>query len=60
VQEDAGPAWRCRRIARQQVRLVGPSRHGTPFPYLDDIATVPLMLRSRDTDIPGRGIAGCT
>ncbi len=51
VQEDAGTAWRCRRIARQQVSLVGPPRHGTPFRYPDDLATVPLILPSRDSDI---------
>ncbi len=51
VQEDAGTAWRCQRIARQQVSLVGPPRHGTPFRYPDDLATVPMILPSRDSDI---------
>ena len=53
VQEDAGTAWRCRRIARQQVSLVGPPRHGAPFRYPEDLARVPLVLPSRDSDIRG-------
>jgi LysR family transcriptional activator of nhaA len=53
VQEDAGAAWRCRRIARQQVSLVGPPRHGTPFRFPDDLARVPLVLPSRDSEIRG-------
>jgi LysR family transcriptional activator of nhaA len=51
VQEDAETAWRCRRIARQQVSLVGPPRRGAPFRFPDDLAHVPLILPSRDSDI---------
>ncbi|MDZ7631550.1 MAG: LysR substrate-binding domain-containing protein [Gemmatimonadaceae bacterium] len=51
VQEDAGTAWRCRRIARQQVSLVGPPRRGAPFRYPEDLANVPMILPSRDSDI---------
>lgn len=51
VQEDAGSAVRCRRIARQRVSLVGPPRHGVPFRYPDDLASMPLVLPSRDSDI---------
>ena len=51
VQEDADTAWRCRRIARQQVVLVGPPRHGTPFQFPDDLAHVPVILPSRDSEI---------
>ena len=51
VQEDALTAWRCRRIARQQVSLVGPPRHGTPFHYPDDLEGKPLVLPGRDSDI---------
>lgn len=51
VHEDAGAAWRCRRIARQQVSLVGPPRRGTPFRFPDDLARVPLVLPSRDSAI---------
>ena len=53
VQEDSGTAWRCRRIARQQVCLVGPPRRGAPFRFPDDLAHVPLVLPSRDSDIRG-------
>lgn len=53
VQEDAGTEWRCRRIARQQVCLVGPPRHGMPFRFPDDLARVSLVLPSRDSDIRG-------
>ena len=38
--------WRCRRIARQPVSLVGPAR-GEAFAFPDDIATRPLLLPSR-------------
>jgi LysR family transcriptional activator of nhaA len=51
VQEDAATAWRCRRIARQQVSLVGPPRAGAPFVFPDDLDNVPLVLPSRDSDI---------
>lgn len=51
VQEDADTAWRCRRIARQQVILVGPPRRGAPFRFPDDLARAPLVLPSRDSEI---------
>jgi LysR family transcriptional activator of nhaA len=38
--------WRCRRIARQPVSLVGPAG-GEPFLFPADIATRPLLLPSR-------------
>ncbi|MCB1996618.1 MAG: LysR family transcriptional regulator [Burkholderiaceae bacterium] len=38
--------WRCRRIARQPVSLVGPAA-GQAFVFPDDIATQPLLLPSR-------------
>ena len=42
--------WRCRRIARQPVSLVGrPRRKAFRFP--DDLATVPLLLPGRDNDL---------
>ena len=47
VPEDAEHAWRSRRIARQQVSLVGPPR-STSFQFPDDIADVSLLLPSRD------------
>ncbi|MGE5339784.1 MAG: LysR family transcriptional regulator [Gemmatimonadota bacterium] len=54
VQGSADEAWRCRRIARQPVSLVGrprPKRKGFRFP--DDLAHVPLLLPGRDSDIRG-------
>ncbi|MBI3567785.1 MAG: LysR family transcriptional regulator [Gemmatimonadetes bacterium] len=51
VQEDAQNAWRCRLIARQRVSLVGPRRKGRPFRFPDDLANVPLVLPSRDSEI---------
>jgi LysR family transcriptional activator of nhaA len=45
--EGTGDApWRCRRIARQPVSLVGPP-DGDAFVFPDDLATVPLLLPSR-------------
>ena len=47
-------AWRCRRIARQPVSLVGrprPKRKAFRFP--EDLSEVPLMLPGRDNDIRG-------
>lgn len=51
VQEDADTAWRCQQIARQQVVLVGPPRRGAAFRFPDDLAHVPLILPSRDSEI---------
>lgn len=51
VQEDAETGWRCRRIARQQVSLVGPPRRGAPFRFPADLAEVSLVLPSRDSEI---------
>ena len=43
--------WRCRRIARQPVSLVGRPRPVAPFRYPDDLADLPLLLPGRDNDI---------
>lgn len=51
VHEDAEHAWRCVRIARQQVSLVGHRRRGRPFRYPDDLAKLPLILPSRDSEV---------
>jgi LysR family transcriptional activator of nhaA len=51
VHEDAEHAWRCLRIARQQVSLVGHRRRGRPFRFPDDVARVPLILPSRDSEL---------
>jgi LysR family transcriptional regulator, transcriptional activator of nhaA len=52
VHSSAEDPWRCRRIARQPVSLVGqprPKRKAFRFP--DELATVPLLLPGRDNDI---------
>lgn len=51
VHEDAEHAWRCVRIARQQVSLVGHRRRGPAFRFPDDVAKVPLLLPSRDSEL---------
>jgi LysR family transcriptional activator of nhaA len=51
VHEDADHAWRCLRVARQQVSLVGHRRRGRAFRFPEDVATVPLILPSRDSDV---------
>ncbi len=52
VHADANHPWRCRSIARQPVSLVGrprPKRRAFRFPQ--DLAGLPLLLPSRDSDI---------
>ena len=52
VHADADHPWRCRSIARQPVSLVGrprPKRRAFRFPQ--DLAEVPLLLPSHDSDI---------
>ncbi len=45
-------AWRCRRIARQPVSLVGrPLPRRKTFRFPQDLADVPLMLPGRDSEI---------
>jgi len=52
VHGDADHPWRCRRIARQPVSLVGrPRAAGQTFRYPDELAEVPLLLPGRDNDI---------
>ncbi|HRN52495.1 MAG TPA: LysR family transcriptional regulator [Gemmatimonadaceae bacterium] len=51
VHEDADNAWRCVRIARQQVSLVGHRRRGPAFRCPEDVAKVPLLLPSRDSEL---------
>ena len=51
VHASATDPWRCRRIARQSVSLVGRPRPDAPFRYPDDLANVPLVLPGRDNDI---------
>ncbi|MBA2724117.1 MAG: LysR family transcriptional regulator [Methylibium sp.] len=52
VQTSTDEPWRCRRIARQAVSLVGqprPKRKAFRFPQ--ELAEVPLLLPSHDNDI---------
>jgi len=52
VQADTDHPWRCRRVARQPVSLVGqPRAAGQAFRYPQELAEVPLLLPGRDNDI---------
>jgi len=51
VHASASDPWRCRRIARQPVSLVGRPRPSVPFRFPDDLADVPLLLPGRDNEI---------
>lgn len=52
VQGDAQNAWRCQRIARQAVSLVGaPRPRGKGFRFPEDLANLPLILPSTASDI---------
>lgn len=53
VHGTAEDPWRCRRIAQQPVSLVGRPGKGrkTAFRFPDDLASVPLLLPGRDSDI---------
>ena len=52
VHASADDPWRCRRIARQPVSLVGkPRSRRKAFRFPEELAEVPLLLPSRDNDI---------
>ena len=52
VQASAEDPWRCRRLARQPVSLVGRARlKRKAFRFPDELAEVPLLLPGRDNDI---------
>ena len=52
VHSSADDPWRCRRIARQPVSLVGrPRPQRKAFRMPDELAEVPLLLPGRDNDI---------
>jgi LysR family transcriptional activator of nhaA len=52
VSDEAGPPWRCRRIARQSVCLVGrPRRKRAPFRFPQDVAGLKLLVPGRSSDI---------
>ena len=50
VQGSSSEPWRCRRIAQQPVSLVGRKRRRA-FRFPEDLATEPLLLPGRDSDI---------
>lgn len=58
VLEDAEHAWRCTRIARQQVSLIGHSRR-RPFRFPDDLDGAQLVLPTRDNEVRTRFDALC-
>ena len=52
VHGDATHPWRCRRIARQPVSLVGRPRRGRRrFRFPHELAEVPLLLPGRQSDV---------
>lgn len=52
VHASAEDPWRCRRIARQPVSLVGqPHKRRKAFRFPEDLADLPLLLPGRDNDI---------
>lgn len=52
VQGDAERPWRCRRIARQQVSIVGPRRKGRKaLRFPQDVVALPLLLPSANSDV---------
>ena len=52
VHSSADDPWRCRRIARQPISLVGPKRKGRrAFRFPEDLALVPLLLPGKGSDI---------
>jgi LysR family transcriptional activator of nhaA len=54
VRSSPDDPWRCRRIARQAVCLVGrPRPKRKAFRYPEELAEVPLLLPGRDSDIRG-------
>lgn len=50
VRGDAEHPWRCRRIARQQVSVMGKPR-ARPFRFPDDLRDTPLLLPGVNSDI---------
>jgi LysR family transcriptional activator of nhaA len=52
VHSSADDPWRCRRIARQPISLVGPKRKSRrAFRFPEDLASVPLLLPGKGSDI---------
>lgn len=50
VRREQDQRWRCRRLARQPVSLVG-KRRRTPFRFPRDLAGLPLLLPGQDSEI---------
>lgn len=50
VHASASDPWRCQRIARQPVSIVG-HPDTAPFQFPDDLAHVPLLLPGRDNEM---------
>ena len=51
VHASTNDPWRCRRVARQPVSLVGRPRPTSPFRYPDDLAHCTVLLPGQDNDI---------
>ncbi len=52
VQGTAEDPWRCKRIARQPVSLIGKARpKRKPFRFPEDLAMTPLVLPGQDSDL---------
>lgn len=52
VHPDADHPWRCRRVARQAVSLVGkPRRPARAFRFPEELAEVPLLLPATGSDV---------
>lgn len=55
IQSDSERAWQCRRIARQQVSLVGrPRGRRKPFQFPDDLAGARMILPGTTSEIRTR------
>ena len=54
VHSSSSDPWRCRRIARQPVSLVGRPLTASPFRYPEDLSRLPVLLPGRDNDIRAR------
>jgi LysR family transcriptional regulator, transcriptional activator of nhaA len=54
VHSSSADPWRCRRIARQPVSLVGRPLASRSFQYPEDLQRMPVLLPGRDNDIRAR------
>lgn len=58
VRRDPGHPWRCRRIARQPVSIIGPRRK-RPFRFPQDLAGEAVLVPGPDSDIRAEFDALC-